>query len=172
MQVIRLILANLTSKGKTFWLASIFVGIIASILEVASAATFSLLTSVLFGGRKSNLGILGTILPFTVTQTVLILSLGFIFLSKLLFQWIELNLKTKSAEEFYTSIFRKKAVLSRSEIEYSRGPITNLANRMHILTHNVYYPSGLIISELLYPFGYIHLPLKGRLSFLNLIFEL
>ena len=149
MRVIRLILANLTSKGKTFWLASIFVGIIASILEVASAATFSLLTSVLFGGRKSNLGILGAILPFTVTQTVLILSLGFIFLSKLLFQWIELNLKTKSAEEFYTSIFRKKAVLSRSEIEYSRGPITNLANRMHILTHNVYYPSGLIISELL-----------------------
>ena len=149
MQVIRLILANLTSKGKAFWLASIFVGIIASILEVASAATFSLLTSVLFGGRKSNLGILGSILPFTVTQRVLILSLGVIFLSKLLFQWIELNLKTKSAEEFYTSIFRKKAVLSRSEIEYSRGPITNLANRMHILTHNVYYPSGLIISELL-----------------------
>jgi len=149
MQVIRLILANLTSKGKAFWLASIFVGIIASILEVASAATFSLLTSVLFGGRKSNLGILGSILPFTVTQAVLILSLGFIFLSKLLFQWIELNLKTKSAEEFYTSMFRKKAVLSRNEIENSRGPITNLANRMHILTHNIYYPAGLIISELL-----------------------
>jgi ABC-type transport system involved in cytochrome bd biosynthesis fused ATPase/permease subunit len=144
-----LILANLSAKGKTFWLASIFVGIIASILEVASAATFSLLTSVLFGGRKSNLGILGSILPFSVTQTVLILSLGFIFLSKLLFQWIELNLKTKSAEEFYTSIFRKKAILSRSEIENSRGPITNLANRMHILTHNVYYPAGLIVSEFL-----------------------
>ena len=149
MQVIRLILANLTSKGKAFWLASIFVGIIASILEVASAATFSLLTSVLFGGRKSSLGILGSILPLTVTQTVLILSLGFIFLSKLLFQWIELNLKTKSAEEFYTSIFRKKAVLSRNEIENSRGPVTNLASRMHILTHNIYYPAGLIISELL-----------------------
>jgi ABC-type transport system involved in cytochrome bd biosynthesis fused ATPase/permease subunit len=149
MQVIRLILANLTSRGKAFWLASIFIGIIASIFEVASAATFSLLTSVLFGGRKSNLGILGSILPYSITQTVLIFSLGFIFLSKLIFQWIELHLKTKSAEEFYTSIFRKKAVLSQSEIENSRGPITNLANRMHILTHNVYYPSGLIISELL-----------------------
>ncbi len=144
-----MILANLTKKGKRFWLASIFVGIIASALEVASAATFSLLTSVLFGGRKSNLGILGGILPFTVTQSVLILSLGFIFLGKLLFQWIELNLKTKSAEEFYTSIFSKKAVLSRSEIERSRGPVTNLANRMHILTHNIYYPAGLIISELI-----------------------
>ncbi len=139
----------MSPKGKSYWLASIFVGIIASILEVASAATFSLLTSVLFGGRKSNLGILGSILPFTVTQAVLILSLGFIFLSKLLFQWLELNLKTKSAEEFYTSIFYKKAVLSRSEIENSRGPITNLANRMHILTHNIYYPAGLIISEFL-----------------------
>ena len=144
-----MILANLSTKGKSYWLASIFVGIIASILEVASAATFSLLTSVLFGGRKSNLGILGSILPFTVTQAVLILSLGLIFLSKLLFQWIELNLKTKSAEEFYTSMFRKKALLSRREIENSRGPITNLANRMHILTHNIYYPAGLIISELL-----------------------
>ena len=130
-------------------MASILVGIIASILEVASAASFSLLTSVLFGGRKSNLGILGSISPVAVTQSVLISSLGFVFLSKLAFQWIELNLKTKSAEEFYRSIFHKKALLSRDEIENSRGPVTNLANRMHILTHNIYYPSGLIISELL-----------------------
>jgi ATP-binding cassette subfamily C protein len=127
----------------------LLVGVIASVLEVAAAASFSLLTSSLFGGRKSNLGILSSILPFTITQNVMITALGLIFLAKLGFQWVELNLKTISAEEFYTSIFRKKAFLSQKEIENSRAPVTNLANRMHILTHNIYYPAGLIISELL-----------------------
>jgi ABC-type bacteriocin/lantibiotic exporter with double-glycine peptidase domain len=108
---------------------------------------FSLLTSVLFGGQKSNLGLLGGILPFPITQVVLISSLGVIFLLKLISQWIELNLKTKSAEDFYTSIFHKKAHLSQQEIKNSQAPITNLANRMHFITHNIYYPSGLIISE-------------------------
>ena len=149
IQVFRVILANLTTKGRAFWLASLAVGLCASALEVASAATFSLLTSVLFGGRKSNLGILAGILPFTITQSVLISSLAVIFLGKLFFQWIELNLKTKSAEEFYTSIFQKKAILSQIEIENSRAPLTNLSNRIHILTHNIYYPAGLIISELM-----------------------
>jgi ATP-binding cassette subfamily C protein len=116
---------------------------------VASAATFSLLTSVLFGGRKSNLGVLAGILPFTITQSVLISLLALFFLSKLAFQWIELNLKTKSAEEFYKSIFQKKAFQSQSEIQNSKAPLTNLANRIHILTHNVYYPASLIISELM-----------------------
>ena len=149
IQVFRVILANLTTKGRAFWFASLVVGLCASLLEVASAATFSLLTSVLFGGQKSNLGILAGIMPFTITQLVLIASLAVIFLSKLVFQWIELNLKTKSAEEFYTSIFQKKAFQSQIEIQNSRAPLTNLANRIHTLTHNVYYPAGLIISELM-----------------------
>ena len=88
IQIFRVILANLTSKGRAFWFASLAVGLCASILEVASAATFSLLASVLFGGRKSNLGILAGILPVTVTQVVLIASLSVIFLSKLVFQWV------------------------------------------------------------------------------------
>mgnify|MGYP000235534700 FL=1 len=124
-----MILANLSAKGKAFWFASLLIGVIASILEVASAATFSLLTSVLFGGQKSNLGILGSILPFSITQAVLITTLGVIFLLKLIFQWVELNLKTKSAEEFYTSMFSKKALLSQNDIENSASPTTNLANR-------------------------------------------
>jgi len=144
-----MILANLSAKGKAFWFASLLIGVIASILEVASAATFSLLTSVLFGGQKSNLGILGSILPFSITQAVLITTLGVIFLLKLIFQWVELNLKTKSAEEFYTSMFSKKALLSQNDIENSASPTTNLANRMHALTHNIYYPTGLMLSELL-----------------------
>ncbi len=149
LAIYRLVLQNLSPGGKTLWICSIFVGIFASFLEVASAATFSLLTSALFGGRNSNLGILGNILPFTITQTVLVSSLAMIFLSKLIFQWIELNLKTKPAEEFYTSIFNKKTFSATSEIESSIAPMSNSANRVHILTHNVYYPAGLIISELL-----------------------
>ena len=149
IQVFKVILANLSTKGRAFWFASLAVGLCASVLEVASAATFSLLTSVLFGGRKSNLGILAGILPFTITQAVLIASLGVIFLCKLVSQWIELNLKTKSAEEFFTTIFQKKAFQSQSEIQDSRAPLTNLANRIHLLTHNIYYPAGLIISELM-----------------------
>jgi len=149
IQIFRVILANLTPKGKAFWFASLAVGLCASFFEVASAATFSLLTSVLFGGRKSNFGILAGILPFTITQEVLIASLSVIFLSKLVFQWVELNLKTKSAEEFYTSIFQKKAFQSQKEIQQAKAPLTNLANRVHILTHNIYYPAGLIISELM-----------------------
>jgi ABC-type bacteriocin/lantibiotic exporter with double-glycine peptidase domain len=141
------ILTNLSTKGKSFWFASLLIGVIASVLEVASAAVFSLLTSVLFGGQKSNFGVLGGILPFSITQAVLISSLGVVFLLKLISQWIELNLKTKSAEDFYTSIFHKKAYLSQKEIENSQAPITNLANRMHFITHNIYYPAGLIISE-------------------------
>ena len=149
IQVFRVILANLTTKGRAFWFASLAVGLCASVLEVASAAAFSLLTSVLFGGQKSNLGILSGLLPFTITQSVLIASLAVIFLGKLVFQWIELNLKTKSAEEFYTSMFQKKAFHSQSEIQNTNAPHTNLANRIHILTHNVYYPAGLIVSELM-----------------------
>jgi ABC-type transport system involved in cytochrome bd biosynthesis fused ATPase/permease subunit len=143
------ILANLTTRGRAFWFASLAVGLCASVLEVASAATFSLLTSVLFGGRKSNLGVLAGILPFDITQVILIASLSIIFLSKLVFQWVELNLKTKSAEEFYTSIFHKKVFQSQKEVQQSQAPATNLANRIHVLTHNIYYPAGLIISELM-----------------------
>ena len=147
--ILRLVIKSLSPKGKALWLCAIVVGIFASALEVASAATFSLLTSALFGGRNSNLGILGNILPFAITETVLISSLALIFLSKLVFQWIELNLKTKPAEEFYTSMFQKKAFSGISEIETSIAPVSNSANRIHILTHNIYYPAGLIISELL-----------------------
>jgi ABC-type transport system involved in cytochrome bd biosynthesis fused ATPase/permease subunit len=144
-----MILKNLSSKGKFFWFGSFLVGILASVLEVASAAAFSLLTSVLFGGRNSNLGVLANVLPIAITETVLTFTLGFVFLGKLACQWIELNLKTKSAEEFYASIFIKKAQLSQKSIEISQAPATNIASRMHILTHNIYYPAGLIISELM-----------------------
>ena len=149
IQLYRVILANLSTKGRALWFASLATGLCASVLEVASAATFSILTSVLFGGQKSNLGILAEILPFTITQSVLVASLTVIFLGKLVFQWIELNLKTRSAEEFYTSIFQKKAFQSQNEIQNSSAPLTNLANRIHFLTHNVYYPAGLIVSELM-----------------------
>ena len=94
MQVFLKILETLSRKGKIIWAASVALGILASILEVASAATFSLLTSSLFGGRKSNFGILAKSLPFTITQAVLISILGVIFISKLAFQWIELNFFT------------------------------------------------------------------------------
>ena len=149
MQVFQKILKTLSRRSKIIWGASVFFGVIASILEVASAATFSLLSSSLFGGRKSNFGILAESLPFIITQSVLISILGFVFISKLGFQWIELNLKTRAAEEFFTSIFSRRVSQSREEIEKSDAPFSNIANRMHILTHNVYYPLCLIISELL-----------------------
>jgi hypothetical protein len=72
--------------------------------------------------------------------------LGVVFIGKLGFQWIELNLKTKAAGEFFTSIFRRRVSLSREEIEKSDSPVANMANRMHILMHNIYYPLGLICS--------------------------
>lgn len=149
MRIFLKIFETLSSKGKSIWVISVILGIIASILEVASAATFSLLTSSLFGGRTSNLGILGRTLPFSITEALLITILGIIFVGKLGFQWIELNLKTRSAEEFFDFLFQKRASLSQQEIEKSDSPVTNLANRMHILTHNIYYPSSLILSELL-----------------------
>ena len=149
MQAFLKILETLSRKGKIIWAVSVALGILASILEVASAATFSLLTSSLFGGRKSNFGILAKSLPFTITQAALISILGVIFIGKLGFQWIELNLKTRTAEEFFISIFRRKVSLSQEKIERSESPMANLASRMHVLTHNIYYPAGLIISELL-----------------------
>ena len=170
MSVFRMTLQTLSRKGKITWGTAVFFGVIASILEVASAAAFSLLSSSVFGGRKSNFGILAESLPFVITQTVLISILGVIFTSKLGFQWIELNLKTKSAEEFFISIFRRRVSLSREEIEKSDSPVANLANRMHILTHNIYYPLGLIISELLIliflvPFVFVISPKASLLVF-------
>jgi len=170
VQFYHLILQTLSRKGKLIWGISIFFGVVASILEVASAATFSLLSSSLFGGRKSNFGILAESLPFIITQTVLITILGVVFIGKLGFQWIELNLKTKAAGEFFTSIFRRRVSLSREEIEKSDSPVANMANRMHILTHNIYYPLGLIISEMLIliflvPFVFIISPKASLLVF-------
>ncbi len=170
MSVFKEIFQTLSHKGKFIWGTSVFVGVIASTLEVASAATFSLLSSSLFGGRKSNFGILAESLPFVITQMVLILILGVVFTGKLGFQWIELNLKTRAAEEFYTSIFRRRVTLNREEIEKSDSPVINMANRMHILTHNIYYPFGLIISELLIlvflvPFVFIISPKASLLVF-------
>jgi ABC-type transport system involved in cytochrome bd biosynthesis fused ATPase/permease subunit len=163
-------LQTLSRRGKFTWGISVFFGVVASILEVASAAAFSLLSSSVFGGRKSNFGILAESLPFIITQTVLISILGVIFTGKLVIQWIELNLKTKSAEEFFISIFRRRVSLSREEIEKSDSPVANLANRMHILTHNIYYPLGLIISELLIliflvPFVFVISPKASLLVF-------
>jgi len=149
VHVFQKILQTLNRRSKFIWGTSVCFGVIASILEVASAATFSLLSSSLFGGRKSNFGILAESLPFIITQSVLISILGVVFISKLVFQWIELNLKTRAAEEFFNSIFSRRVSQSRDEIEKSDSPITNIANRMHVLTHNVFYPLCLIISELL-----------------------
>ena len=170
MQIFRKVLQTLSRRGKFIWGTSVFFGVIASILEVASAATFSLLTSSLFGGRKSNFGILAENLPFIITQTVLISILGIVFIGKLSFQWIELNLKTRAAEEFFISIFRRRVSLSREEIEKSDSPVANMANRMHILTHNIYYPLGLIFSELLIliflvPFVFVISPKASLLVF-------
>lgn len=89
------------------------------------------------------------ILPFAITPAVLISTLGLVFGGKLLFQWIELVFKTKAAGDFYDSGFQKKVRLNEIENVDSTAPQPNIASRMHNLTHNVYYPAGLIISELL-----------------------
>jgi ABC-type transport system involved in cytochrome bd biosynthesis fused ATPase/permease subunit len=149
IKVIRLILSNLTPKGKIYWSLALILGLGASCLEVASAAAFSLLTSSLFGGKNSNLGVLSQVLPFAITPAVLISTLGLVFGGKLLFQWIELVFKTKAAGDFYDSGFQKKVRLNEIENVDSTAPQPNIASRMHNLTHNVYYPAGLIISELL-----------------------
>lgn len=170
IKIQKLILANLTPKGKKFWIFSIIFGIGASCLEVASAAIFSLLTSSLFGGKKSNFGILSELLPISITTTVLISVFGVTFGSKLLVQWIELILKTKAASDFYDAIFRKKVSLSESEITNSESPQSSIASRMHLITHNIYYPGGLMISEILViifliPFVFILSPKASALVF-------
>ena len=149
MRLLQSVLSLLTPKGRRTWSAALSLGILASILEVASAASFSLLTSSFFGGRNSNLGILETIVPFSITQTVLILILSTIFIGKLIVQWLELNLKSKVAEEFFNSSFARKYNLIGSQIEESEFPSMSVARQIHNLTHNVYYPMGIVISELL-----------------------
>jgi ATP-binding cassette subfamily C protein len=149
INLISAILSNLTPRSRFFWFLSILLGIGASALEVASAAIFSLLTSSLFGGRKSNFGILSDFLPFSITSTILISILGVVFGGKLLIQWVELILKTKASGDFYNSLFHKKIRINEVEILDSDTPLSNIAGRMHAITHNIYYPAGLIISELL-----------------------
>ena len=167
MVLLQSILSLLTPKGRRIWSISISLGILASILEVASAASFSLLTSSFFGGRNSNLGVLGSFIPFSITQTVLIIILSAFFMGKLIVQWLELNLKTKVAEEFFNSSFSRKYNLLGSQFEETEFPTTSVARQIHILTHNIYYPMGMIISEsimlfLLVPFIFL-ISFKGSL---------
>jgi ABC-type transport system involved in cytochrome bd biosynthesis fused ATPase/permease subunit len=167
MVLLQSILSLLTPKGRKIWFFAISLGILASILEVASAASFSLLTSSFFGGRNSNLGVLGSFVPFSITQTILIMILSTFFMGKLIVQWVELNLKTKVAEEFFNSSFTRKFNLMGSQFEETEFPSTSVARQMHILTHNIYYPMGMIISEsimllLLVPFIFL-ISFKGSL---------
>ncbi len=161
------ILRMLSPRGRRIWFISVLMGILASIFEVASAAIFSILTSSLFGGRKSNFGILDQLTPFTITPNILIIIFCLAFLTKLLVQWLELHLKTFSAGEFFNNIYKLKYNKMAIESLEREIPASGLARETHTLTHNVYYPVGLIISEaimlfLLVPFIFL-ISFKGSL---------
>ena len=174
MYRILIVYKSLSRRGKLSWLIAIFLGILSSIFEVMTAATFSILTSSIFGGRNSNFGVLTKVLPIPATKFVVISMLGFFFVFKLFFQWMELNFKTKSAGEFFSILYEKKVKNLKLNANYESIPTTNLSGDTHTITHNVFYPSSLIISELimiamLLPFLFLISP-KGSLLIFSITF--
>lgn len=133
-------------KFKYAWIFSALLAVLAGFVELVSAATFSLLSSSVLGGRKSSLGILAQLLPFSVTYLVLLILLIGSFIIKLIIQWYEIRLRTFAATSLYESILAKQKY---SKIRNTEGnPIgIGLTSRIHLLIHNVFYPITNLVSE-------------------------
>lgn len=117
------------------------IALTAAILEVFAAGIFSILISSELGGRKSNLGILSTILPFTLTSDLLVMLLLFVFISKLLFQLLELHIKNKLSKDLYRKWFDSWVMLPT--LQGGQNPISVFQR----FSHEAIYPLVMIISE-------------------------
>lgn len=133
-------------KFRIVWIFSTTLAVLAGLVELISAATFSLLSSSVLGGRKSSLGILSRLLPFSVTFHVLLIFLIGSFILKLIIQWYEIRFRTFAATSIYESILTMQKF---SKVQNAEGnPIgIGLTSRIHLLIHNVFYPITNLVSE-------------------------
>lgn len=170
MNDLKNVLSILTKESKSLWWISVVFAVISNIFEIFAAGTFSIMVSSTLGGRKSNFGVLTSLIPFRLTLKILLLILLISFLGKLAFQTLELSLKTHVASSLFQSLF---ANLSTSAKSGGKELFTSKAQNvkfLHDVIHNVFYPATLIISEsvllvLFIPFVFIFAPKASFLIF-------
>lgn len=164
------VLSILTLESKRLWWVSVFCAVTSNVFEIFAAGTFSIMVSSSLGGRKSNFGILTSLIPFRLTLNILLLILFVSFLGKLAFQILELSIKTHVASSLFQNLF---ASLRTSSRKVGRDLFTSEAQNvkfLHDVIHNVFYPATLIISEsvlliLFVPFVFIFAPKASFLIF-------
>lgn len=122
------------------------------------------------GGRKSNFGILTSLIPFRLTLKVLLLILFISFLGKLAFQILELSLKTRVASSLFQSLFADLSTSARTGGKELFASKAQNVKFLHDVIHNVFYPATLIISEsvllvLFIPFVFLFAPKASFLIF-------
>jgi ABC-type transport system involved in cytochrome bd biosynthesis fused ATPase/permease subunit len=164
------VLSILPKASKRLWWISVLCAVISNVFEIFAAGTFSIMVSSSLGGRKSNFGVLTSLIPFRLTLKILLLILFISFLGKLAFQVLELSLKTRVASSLFQSLF---ADLSTSARVGGKELFTSKAQNvkfLHDVIHNVFYPATLIISEtvlliLFIPFVFLFAPKASFLIF-------
>lgn len=147
MNDLRNVLSILTKESKRLWWVSVLCAVVSNIFEIFAAGTFSIMVSSTLGGRKSNFGVLTSLIPFRLTLNILLTILLISFLGKLAFQTLELSLKTRVASSLFQSLF---ANLNTSIKAGGKELFTSKAQNvkfLHDVIHNVFYPATLIISE-------------------------
>lgn len=133
------------------------IALLAAILEVFAAGVFSILVSSELGGRNSNLGLLSSLFKFTLTSEFLVLLLLVLFMSKLLFQFLELHVKNKLSQDLYKKWF--KSWVNTPTLLNAQNPILVFQR----FSHNALYPLVMILSEGI--FLLLFLPIAFIISF-------
>lgn len=164
------LLQLLPKRARTLWKISVLFAVIANVFEILAAGVFSIMVSSSLGGRKSNFGLLHSLISIKLTLNVLLLILFLAFLGKLFFQWLELALKTQVATSMFQQLY---LTLSGSAQKNAKETFTSKNQNvkyLHDIIHNIYYPATLIISEgillvLFIPFIFIFAPKASLLIF-------
>jgi ABC-type uncharacterized transport system fused permease/ATPase subunit len=133
------------------------IALLAAILEVFAAGIFSILVSSELGGRSSNLGLLSSLFKVTLTSEFLVSLLLVLFISKLLFQFLELHVKNKLSQDLYKKWF--KSWVNRPTLLNAQNPVLVFQR----FSHNALYPLVMILSEGI--FLLLFLPIAFIISF-------
>lgn len=170
MTDLRNVLSILAKDSKRLWWLSVLCAVISNVFEIFAAGTFSIMVSSSLGGRKSNFGVLTSLIPFRLTLKVLLLILFISFLGKLAFQVIELSLKTRVASSLFQSLFADLSTSAKTGGKELFASKAQNVKFLHDVIHNVFYPATLIISEtvlliLFIPFVFLFAPKASFLIF-------
>lgn len=160
----------LPKRSRRLWRISVLFAVIANVFEILAAGVFSIMVSSSLGGRKSNFGLLASLISVKLTLNLLLLILFLAFLGKLFFQWLELALKTHIATSLFQQLYLTLGVSAKKNAKDAFTSKSQNVKYLHDIIHNIYYPATLIISEgillvLFIPFIFLFAPKASLLIF-------